>query len=374
MPSPRGAKKVVITGDWDADGVISAAQLYYAQHYKGTFPIRSNNVIIQLIPAGPRSIAERVEKFECGDFLVILDIPYTENMKAALESYRTRCPGATILYFDHHDSTISSVAELESKYDVKLFIGRNPTSIIVMTTLKSLGINLLPRLQDFANAVMVLEGRGKAGRLPEKVKVNKRIVEMAAAISKLLNRNKNDEIWIKFVKWLSNPLPFEDADITAALKEAEWSRSSSLIEEARRVGEEADREVSRVATMMAMSAEDLGFIRFVDVRGKWDKPGASALASKIQRILGMPVAILVESSGERILIIRSGRGRGEARRILDILYEWGVVADKGGHEDIGTGRLNEEVTLAQLKEKLRRASFEAFKKRGSSWEGRATRV
>lgn len=365
MPNPSDAsKKVVITGDWDADGVVSAAQLYYAQHYRGAFPMRSSNVGIQLIPSGPRSIAERVEEFECGDFLVILDIPYTENVKAALESYRARCSKATILYFDHHDSTIMSVAELESEYGVKPFIGKNPTSIIVMTTLKSLGINLLPRLQDFANAIMVLEGRGKAERLPEKVKVNKKIVEMAAAISKLLNRNKSDEVWIKFVKWLSNPLPFEDTTITAVLKEAGGVRSSSLIEEARRVGEEADREVSRIATMIAMSAEDLGFIRFVDVRGKWDKPGASALASKLQKILGMPVALLVEVGGERVLIIRSGRGRGEARRILEVLYEWGVVADKGGHEDIGTGRLREEVTVAQLKEKLRRASFEAFKKRG----------
>jgi len=352
---PGERRRVVITADWDADGVVSAAQVYYSQVHLGKFPVRSRNVQVQAIPSGPRSIVERVERFECGDYLVILDIPFTDNVKAALEAYRSRCPSAEILYFDHHETTINNLRYLESELNVKGFVGRTPTSIIVMNTLKSLGISLMPRLRNFAEAIYFLESPGRRRQLPGiEPSVPPKVVQIAASISKTLNKMKDEETWFKFVKWLSNPLPFED-DIVKL-------HGKGVVESAMSIGEEADREMERIAMDLAMQARQIGFIKFVDARSKWNKPGSSALASNIFKILKTPVAVLIDrDDGARLLILRSGRG--EAARIMKALLERGVVEDMGGHDNIAVGRLSDEVTLKKLEEALTRASFDALRRR-----------
>ena len=353
-----GAQKrvVVVTADWDADGVVSAAQIYYAQAHLGKFPLRARNVRVQALPSGPRSILDRVERFECGEYLVILDIPFTENVREALRIYKSRCPNASILYFDHHEATINNLRLLEDEFGVKGFVGKTPTSIIVMNTLRQLGINLMPRLRNFAEAIYYLESPGKR-RFPPGLQpsVPQRVIEMAASISKTLNKNKDEEVWLKFVKWLSNVTPIDDDVIKLEGK--------SIFESAISKGEEADREMEKAAVDLAMQARQLGFIKFVDARGKWSKPGSSALASAIFKILRSPVAVLISrDDGARLLIIRSGRG--EASRIMKVLLERGIVEDIGGHENIAVGRLGEEVTLRKLEEALVRASFDALRRRG----------
>lgn len=355
MSAAGSKRKVVITADWDADGVVSAAQIYYSQVHLGKFPVKSKNVNVQAIPSGPRSIIERVERFECGDYLVILDIPFTENVKSALEQYRARCPEAEILYFDHHEATINNLRYLEDSLKVKGFVGKTPTSIIVMNTLKSLGISLMPRLKNFAEAIYYLESPRKK-KLPPSIEpsVPPKVIQIAASISKTLNKKKDDETWFKFVKWLSNPLPFED-DIVKL-------EGKGVVESAMSIGEEADKEMEKTAMDLAMQARQLGFIKFVDARSKWDKPGSSALASNIFKILRSPVAVLISrDDGTRLLIVRSGRG--EAAKIMKLLLEKGVIEDLGGHDNIAVGRLSDDVTIKKLEEHLIRASFEALRRR-----------
>ncbi len=344
---------VVVTADWDADGVVSAAQIYYAQVHLGKFPLRARNVKVQALPSGPRSILERVERFECGEYLVILDIPFTDNVREALKLYRSKCPRASILYFDHHEATIANLSLLEKEFGVKGFVGRTPTSIIVMNTLKQLGINLMPRLRNFAEAIYYLESPGRRRMLRDlQPSVPQRIIEMAASISKMLNKNKNEDTWLKFVVWLSNVTPIDDDVIKLEGK--------SLFELAISRGEEADKEIERVAMDLAMQARQLGFIKFVDARGKWNKPGSSALASAIFKILKSPVAVLIRRDDRaRLLIIRSGRG--EAAKIMKLLLKWGIIDDIGGHENIAVGKLSEDVTMKRLEDALRRASFEALR-------------
>ncbi len=352
--------KVAVIADWDADGVVGAALIYYAQEKKGVFPVKGREKVC-LIPAGPRSIVEEMGE-ECWDNLVIVDIPVTDEVIKALAAFRERCSNSKIYYFDHHSSTLKNIHELEDKYNVFAVVGKSPSSVIIKRFLEGLNVRFTRRLEDFVAAIAVLEG---SSSLKRQVDVSQKLVEMAAAISKMLNVTRSREAWVKYVRWLANPLPFEDPGVrlAALLKESEGK--VNLLEASEELSKKADEEVRRVATELAMSAVNLGYVKFVDARGKWNKRGASALASAIYKIVGQPVAVLFErADGTRLLVIRSGRG--EASRILDILREQGIVEDKGGHGNIAVARLNEAVTVRMLEQALRRAAFEAARRSSSN--------
>jgi len=341
--------RVAVVADWDADGVVGAALVYYAQEKRGVFPVKGRERVC-LIPAGPRSLGEEIGG-GCWENLVLVDIPLTDEVLAALTAYRERCPGSRIYYFDHHSSTLQAAAELEDKLGAFVVVGRSPSSVLLKRFLEGLNLRLTRRLSDFVDAVAVLEGP----RRPQRVEVSRKLVEMAASISKMMNAERNREAWVKYVKWLANPLPFEDPGISLS------SEKQNLIEAGLEISRQADEEVKELATELAMSAANLGYIRFVDAREKWRKRGASALASAIYKLLGQPVAVLFEKSdGSRLLVIRSGRG--EAARIMDVLLEMGVVVDKGGHGNIAVARLSDDVTVRRLEASLRRAAFEAARR------------
>lgn len=336
-------KRVVIVGDWDADGVVSAAQLYYSQEKLGRFPYNGRARVV-LRPAGPRSILERLGEEYCGDYLLILDIPYTDMVDKALEAMYRACR-PRIYYFDHHSSTIEAAASIEDRYEALMFVGRSPTSIIVGNTLARVGVKLTPRLRQFMLAVSILEGwRGADAK-----SVPQGIVSMAASISKSLNHFKDEELWIRYVKWLSNPLPFETESLPGL--------SDDIVSAGMEISQRADEEVRLAATDLAMTARQVGYLSLVDARGKWNKRGASALASAIHKMMRSPVALLVErDDGALILIIRSSRG--EAERIMEALFSQGLLEDVGGHGNISIGRLRGDVTMEALEEALRRASIE----------------
>jgi len=106
-----------------------------------------------------------------------------------------------------------------------------------------------------------------------------------------------------------------------------------------------------------MSAKRIGFMKFVDARRKWRGRGASALASKLFKILRQPVAVLIErDDGVRLLIIRS---RGvKAYKIAVGLLEKGVAENIGGHSSLAVVRLRDGVEPEILEPLLRRLSFE----------------
>ncbi len=343
--------RVAVIADWDADGVVGASLVYYAQEKRGVFPVRGREKVC-LIPAGPRSIQEVVGE-GCWEHVVIIDIPFTDEVASALSVLRERC-SPRIYYFDHHASTLESVARLEDEYGAYVVVGKSPSAVILKRFLEGLNVKLTRRLEDFVKAIAVLEGDR---RLRHNVEASQKIVEMAASISKMLNATRNREAWVKYVKWLANPLPFEDPGIRLPVGE----EKVNLIEAGMEVSRKADEEVREVAMRLAMSAANLGYIRFVDARDKWRKRGGSALASSIFKILGQPVAVLLEKSdGARLLIIRSGRG--EASAITDVLMEMGIVEDKGGHGNIAVARVRDDVTVKRLEDALRRAAFEAARR------------
>lgn len=346
--------RVAVIADWDADGVVGAALIYFAQEKRGIFPVEKKEKVC-LIPAGPRSIIEEVGD-KCWERVVIVDIPLTQEVETVIANLKEKC-NAKIYYFDHHSSTLSKMAELEEKYGVFGVVGRSSSAVIIKRFLEGMGLKLTQRMRDFVAAVAVLEG----GRRHVKEEVSKKLVTLAASISKMLNQTRNKEAWVKYVKWIANPLPFEDPGIKLKLDE-----KVNLVEAGVELSEQADKETKDVALQLAMSAVNLGYLKFIDARDKWKKRGASALASAIYKIVNMPVALLVEKSdGSRLLIIRSGHG--EAMDLIEILYSQGIVVDTGGHGNIAVARVEDTVTVAELKKSLRRAVVELIRKRSSRY-------
>ncbi len=334
--SRRGPPEVLIIGDWDADGVIASALVYYAQKSAKAFPYKGE-AVVNLVPSGPRGLSKRLAS--CSDYVVILDIPVTEEVVAALSSYRSRCRSSTVIYIDHHDSTAEASKALEGM-GILVVTGKEPTSLLVKRLLEGMGVRVHSRLQGFVDAVGVLEG-ARGG-------VDKSQVDVVASISKAMNKARSEDAWRRLVEWAADVLPGAPV----------LPERIGMLEEA----EEADKEVVDAAMELAMGAPTVGLVVFVDARKRWRRPGATALAAQIQKIVKRPVALLVErEDGARILVIRSSRG--EAREIMEELRSMGVVEDVGGHENVATGRLSEEVTVKRLEDALRRASISLIMRR-----------
>lgn len=331
---------VTVLGDWDADGVVSAALVRYAQLVKKAYPVRGEVEEFVAAPTGPRGLRERLGEMasagRCTDVLVVLDVPYTRPLASALRGFRSSCPGTRVIYVDHHLSTIVAISGLEGLVD-ELLVSHKPTSLMVHNLLRSLGVGLTPRLEAFVAAVAGLE---RSGVRPE---VGKQMLDFAAAISKALTVLKDAEVWSKLVEWLSSPLPFGEPPVPRR-----------VVERALEVASRAEAEVREKARDLAMSAERLGYIRFVDARRSWRRRGASALASRIHRILGAPVALLV-GADDPLLIVRT-KGRG-AYVIAMGLLRLGLADDVGGHLGLAVVRLKRGVDLGELKSALRRLSL-----------------
>lgn len=343
------AKTVGVVADWDADGVVSAAEILYAQEKLGVFPV-SGRAKVELVPAGPRSIVDRL-RGRCWDVLVILDIPFTEHVAAALrQALESGCRYEALYYFDHHESTIENMYYLEKEFKALVFVGRSPTSSLVKSLLDKLGVRLTPRIKEFVSAVDVLEGR-RAGREG----VPQGMVRIAASISKHLNQCKSDYTWSRYVRWIANPLPFDD-EVEAG------SSMPGIIAEGIEASKTSDEELKEAATDLAMSAKSLGYIKLVDARGRWRKRGSSALASAIHKIVKTTVALVTDrEDGTLLLVVRSSRG--EAGRIMKALFDKDLVQDIGGHGNIGVARVKSGVTIGDLERALARASFETALRR-----------
>ncbi len=347
-------QRALIIGDWDADGVIASAEIVYAQEVLGLFPAKCK-CPIELAPASPRTLQSVLEGYRgsCWCCLVLLDIPFTNDVESALEAFMSAQQSLgckpRLYYFDHHKTTLESATKIEEKYSGLVFVGVSPTSVLVKAFLESMGAKLTPRLRDLVSGAAVLEGGGWLSRAVRGVSDG--IVKMTASISKVLNQTKDPELWRRYVKWAASVLPFEPTPLA----------HSNPLEEGMSISEESDREIRQVAVDLAMSAKPVGFLKFVDARGKWSKGGSSALASAIYKMVKCTVALLVsKQDGTNLLIIRSSHG--EAMSIAEELLKAGIAADIGGHHNIASLRLKEEVTVQQLEDALRRASLEAARK------------
>lgn len=342
MKSAGNTRKVVVIADWDADGTVSAAMIVYAQEKLGLYPVRQK-ITVDLLPSGPRAFKDKISC--CWDYMIILDIPFTQDVESALYELKKSGCNTQIYYFDHHESTLESRSKLENELGVIVFYDKGPTALIVRSILEKQGIKIPHRLRLLSEAVAVIEGRVRHPK-----SVGEKLIKIALSISKYMNKEKDISAWCTLVRKLADPLPFDDIDAELGVE------MQKLMARTLEVSKEADEELKSVAMMYAMSAKRVGYLRLVDVRGKWEGRGASALASAIHKIVGEPVVLLVnKDDGAVLVIVRSSRG--EARKIVDMLAEMGILEDKGGHDNIATGRLASDLSIEKLEETLRRISL-----------------
>ncbi len=345
MSRPRSlaGSPVVVIADWDADGATSAAMIYYAQRYKGVYPLRGSHDVA-LYPSGPRgfpdALARAVEGKRCPEALVVLDIPLADTVYSALKRFLGSCSGARLVYIDHHYATLHESSKLYELTEEAL-VGHKPTAVLTYSLLQSMGLRkLTPRLQAFMRAVGVLEKDRRPVRGEDK------LVRLAASISKATTVLRDEELWRRLVLWLASPLP------------AETPFDMKVVERVLEVAKRSDAEIEEKAKMLAFEARRVGYIKFVDARGKWSGRGASALASKLYKILRQPVAVLVErDDGVRLLIVRS-RGESAYRLAVGLLRE-GLAENIGGHSSLAVARLADGVDLGRLLDALRRLSLRA---------------
>ncbi|MET1128643.1 MAG: phosphoesterase [Thermoproteota archaeon] len=334
---------VYIVADWDADGATSAAMLYYSQYHRGTYPLKGRNEVA-LKPASPRTFNEAVQdfivSFGCPSVLAVLDIPLTPGIQRSVESILKSCSSLRLVYVDHHFTTLHKVKVLEKLTD-EYIVGYSPTTVLVYNMLKSLGIRrLTPRLEAFMSAVGVLEKAPSA----KKVEGLENLVKLAASISKATTYIKDEELWKRLVKWLANPYP-ETLPIDL-----------DLVERVLKLAAKTDKEVEEVARELAFASKRIGYFKFIDARRAWKRRGASALASKLYRILRQPVVVLVEQeNGTNLLIIRARR-RGAYKVALGLLKS-GLAEEVGGHGSLAVVRLRAPINLKRLEETLRRLSL-----------------
>jgi len=333
---------VAVVADWDADGATSAAMIYYAQYYRKVFPLRGRHEVV-LEPAGPRgfpdALAAVVTRGQCPEALAVLDIPFTPRVHEALLGYTRQCPGSRIIYVDHHFSTLYNSRQL-SEITEELFLGHRPAAILTFQLLRSLGVrHLTPRLTAFMKAVGVLERSGRP-----MTEAETRVVKLAASISKASTVLRDKELWRKLVRWLASPLP-QDAPIDL-----------TTVEKVVRIAEKSDQEIMDKARDLAFSAKRLGYLKFVDARRRWHGRGASALASKLYKVLRQPVALLVQRDDGALLLIIRSRGRG-AYRVATGLMKEGVAENIGGHGGLAVVKLREDIDIARLEQVLRRLSL-----------------
>ncbi len=81
---------VLVIGDWDADGVVSAAIIYYLQEKQGKYPV-AERLPVELVPSGPRGLKEKLDNVNRSPrVLVILDIPYTRGLEEKLKEFKEK--------------------------------------------------------------------------------------------------------------------------------------------------------------------------------------------------------------------------------------------------------------------------------------------
>ncbi|MET1101528.1 MAG: DHH family phosphoesterase [Pyrodictiaceae archaeon] len=334
---------VAVIADWDADGATSSAMIYYAQYHKGKYPLEGRHEV-SLEPSGPRGFPDAVknilERGGCPRVLLVLDIPFVDAIYNTLVDLYSKCKGLRIVYIDHHYSTIYSSEKLY-RLTEEVIVGHRPTALLTYNLLRSVGLQrLTPRLQAFINAVSVLEKERKPKPGEDKM------VRMAASISKATTVLRDIELWRKVVLWLASPTP------------AEAPLSMDVVKRVLEVARKSDQEIEALAKDLVFKARRVGFIKFIDARKEWKSRGASALASKLYKMLRQPLALLVErDDGVKLLIIRT-KGTKAYKIAVGLLAE-NIAENIGGHTSLAVVRLKQGVSIDRLEEALRRLSFKA---------------
>ncbi len=317
---------VIVIADWDADGVVSAAMILYAQQYQGKYPLKGKRSVA-LRPATPRTLAQALRwepSYECPEVIMFLDIPYVKHNYKIILDVKRRCGRTRIVYIDHHLSTIHNAHSLEKLVD-EVIVGYSSTALLVYNLLRAIGVRLTPRLENFARAINYME---RSIKVPPELES---MVKLASSISKAMKVEKNEELWERLVKWMASPLPFTTPPPL-----------DRAIDKAQKLAERADELLKHLSLELAMSAEKYGHLRLVNAQCI-DLRGASttALTSRIYKILRKPVILFTERDERKFLVIKAGRGL--AAKIASMLMRYGIVEDVGGHASIAVLRIKGDV-------------------------------
>lgn len=331
--------RVLVLGDWDADGVVASALLLYAQKYLKKYPVESD-VEVDKSPVDPNKL-KYVLSSTISDkhkVVVLLDIPYSEVLANIIRLLKTHFDVSRVIFIDHHIASIQRVSEISSIVDEVVVDYRKPTSLLLYEELTKRDIKVHEKLAKFVEVVKYMDsGR----RVPAKLI---KLFEIAKAFSKALTVMRSEELWSKIVEWLANPEPQR-----MPLDDTTWKKVREIIEQ-------RDREVADVARDLAVTAIKVGDLRFIDARSRWKRRGATALASRLSAILKAPVAVLVNTNrGFPLLIIKAPSGR--AYRVAKFLLAEGVALDIAGHPNLAIVRISEDADKNRLVEMLHTALY-----------------
>jgi hypothetical protein len=331
-------RKILVFGDWDADGVVATALLTYSQEYAKKYPVEGEVELVKqpIDPDRLRYLLSQVK--ESYEIVYFLDTPYSEVLGGVVKLLKQHFGVGRVVFVDHHIASVQRVNELREVFDEVFVDYRRPTSVILYDEIARRGVSVHTKLREFVEVIKYMDA-GK--RIPEKYM---KLFEIAKMISKALTAVRNEELWLKTINWLADPSPSP-----MPLNESTWNTVKKLVEE-------RDREVREVAMKLAIGAVKIGDLRFIDARHVWKKRGATALASKLALILQAPVAMLAGTNrGYSLLIIKASGGR--AYRIAKFLLAEGVASDIAGHPNLAIVRVDKDVDKKNLIELLYQALY-----------------
>jgi hypothetical protein len=331
-------RKILVLGDWDADGVVATALLTYSQEYAKKYPVEGDVELVKqpIDPDRLRYLLSQVK--ESYEIVYFLDTPYSEVLGGVVKLLRQHFGVGRVVFVDHHIASVQRVSELRKVFDEVFVDYRRPTSVILYDEIARRGVNIHSKLREFVEVIKYMDA-GK--RIPGKYM---KLFELAKMISKALTAVRNEELWLKTINWLADPSPSP-----MPLNESTWNTVKKVIEE-------RDREVREVAMKLAIGAVKIGDLRFIDARHVWRKRGATALASKLALILQAPVAMLAGTNrGYSLLIIKASGGR--AYRIAKFLLAEGVANDIAGHPNLAIVRVDKDIDKKNLIELLYQALY-----------------
>jgi hypothetical protein len=331
-------RKILVLGDWDADGVVATALLTYSQEYAKKYPVEGDVELVKqpIDPDRLRYLLSQVK--ESYEIVYFLDTPYSEVLDGVVKLLRQHFGVGRVVFVDHHIASVQRVGGLRKVFDEVFVDYRRPTSVILYDEIARRGVNIHSKLREFVEVIKYMDA-GK--RIPGKYM---KLFELAKMISKALTAVRNEELWLKTINWLADPSPSP-----MPLNESTWNTVKKVIEE-------RDREVREVAMKLAIGAVKIGDLRFIDARHVWRKRGATALASKLALILQAPVAMLAGTNrGYSLLIIKASGGR--AYRIAKFLLAEGVANDIAGHPNLAIVRVDKDIDKKNLIELLYQALY-----------------
>lgn len=338
MTAVKKMPRILVGGDWDADGMVATALLIYAQEKLCEYPVKGK-VFLEKKPVDPERLKYILTELRTPyDLVVLLDLPYTDSVYRVLWMMKKHFGVGGIIYIDHHISTVNSVKKLREVVDELIVDRTKPTASILYEVLASRGIRVTDRLKAFVEVVTYMDS-GK--RVPEKYL---KLFEIASLFSKALTVARDEKLWLKIVEWLSSPVP-----LTTPMDE-------KVIQKLKEIVRKRDEEIKQLAIDLAMGARKAGSFRFVDARTKWKHRGGSALASKIASILKAPVAVLVDTNKEyTLLIIKAPRGL--AYRVAKYFVGIGLAMDIAGHPNLSIIKLPKNPNIDEIIEALIQAQY-----------------